>query len=107
MENPQIQIKEKIKPAIESYFNQKGKIQDSIIHSVEWIYIDDIRNLPANSKLYSGSDIIIFVNGTVRIMAKIEGGRRGVNHDFMVSNMKIIFNSTNEDFQVVDFGTIV
>lgn len=106
MEESQIQIKEKIKTAIELYFNQKGKIKDSIIHSIEWVYIDDIKALPKNSKLYSGSDITISVTGTVRIMAKIGGGHRSENHSFMAHNMKIRFNSTDEDFQVVDYGTM-
>lgn len=84
------------------------KIKNREVRSIEWIKVESIKGLPeTTTKLFSGKELTITPMGSIRFMEWKHDGARSVTMDFMAINMKVSFNSDEEEFVVDEIGNFV
>jgi hypothetical protein len=71
------------------------------------VYPDvDTINVPLH-KLLSGKQVTINISGSALINQKVENGSKNRNIEFWANNSEVIFNSENEEFEIVNIPQLL
>ncbi|GEM_PF-5952724 len=101
------ELTEVIKRELFKYTTDLEEIKNRKIRNIEWLNVSSIDGLPKASKLFSGNEITITPKGSIRFMEKLSNGARGVTMDFWSLDMKVSFDSDDEQFVINEIGNFV
>ncbi len=100
-----------IKPTIDSFLmnhanNNLKEHNGRKVVKVEHVFTERIKNIVIElNALYSGKEIDVFPEGSIRILIDLGGSKRMTNNKFWSQGMVIKFIADKENFEVINIGS--